>query len=371
MSAEKFTPYNERDVTVVGGNGRLGRKVVAGLEQLDFKRVRVCEKDDSFPKFVEKSTDIFFAVDDATSASMLEGSLRDFGPQHTILDGSSVKSPRMIQAYRELDSRQASAISTHLGVAPAQPWRGAKVWVCEVGPNSERAKQLAFDLFVPANTSIRVIDIDEHKKVEQAQSLTVLTTHILADALRSTGLPLGEFDDKAALTAELEGLAMSRVLGQGSPLSAEIIFDQSLKEELAAALLHGTERIISALGDKERLEKLMQELTDFHNQDGAVSRQYLTAGVIAARLANFRRSSMSFVLLKDEPGQLIKILEPFHEERVNINAIDSMPIEPTKKQAKKSKIAVEFHVGIDTESTSPKKERKIKAELRKLGCIVN
>ncbi len=160
MNTEKelVIPNNERVVTVVGGRGQLGRKIVRGFQSLKFGQVRICEEEDSFLSFVEQSTDIFFAVDDKKISDMLHSADELLTPQHAILDGSSVKEP-LIPIFKRLDDRGINVVSTHLGAIPSHPWRGVKVWICEVGSNSERAKRLAIDLFISTNSSIEIIDI--------------------------------------------------------------------------------------------------------------------------------------------------------------------------------------------------------------------
>src|SRR3989344_3328014 len=138
MSQETFRPYDERTATVVGGKGALGSKITTNLESLGFQSVKICEKDDPFLDFVNGSTDIFFAVDDKEILALLQASRDYLKPHHTILDGSSVKEP-LITTYRDLDNLRVSVCSTHLGAVPTQPWRGIKVWVCEVGANSQPA----------------------------------------------------------------------------------------------------------------------------------------------------------------------------------------------------------------------------------------
>lgn len=135
MSLEtKPINYNERVATVVGGRGQLGSRVLKSLESLGMKEVRICEKGDPFTDFVRLSTDLFFAVDADQAKDMLQSSRDLLQPQHSVPDGSSVKSP-LISLYRELDDYGISVCSTHLGAVPTQPWRGVKVWVCEVGQN--------------------------------------------------------------------------------------------------------------------------------------------------------------------------------------------------------------------------------------------
>ena len=373
MAGEVYKPYQERVVTVVGGKGPLGSKVVSGFEPLGFQSVQICEKDDPFLDFVNRSTDLFFAVDNTEITAMLQASRDHLKPHHTILDGSSVKEP-LITTYRELDDMQISVASTHLGSVPAQPWRGIKVWVCEVGPNSERAKRLAFDLFLSTNSSIRAIDITDHKNVERDQWLTMATAHIFATALRNADFPLGEFDNYATLNAELQALPVGRTLGQGTKIPSEIIFNQPLKAEMLETLKQGVRELEEAMGDRDKLQELMQRNINFHNADGTVNAIFKKAGVIGARNANLRMHRFSFRITNDQPGLLSKILEPFHIEGANLNAIDSMPglaTDDEKQKGVSPDEIVDFDIGIDPNTIDEDKERRIKERLIELGCVVS
>lgn len=373
MAVEVFKPYQERIVTVVGGNGPLGSKVVAGLEPLGFQSVQICEKGDPFVEFVKRSTDVFFAVDDIQIKAMLQASREYLRPDHTILDGSSVKEP-LITTYRELDNLRISVASTHLGSIPAQPWRGVKVWVCEVGSNSERAKRVAFDLFISTNSSIRTIDIADHKNVERVQVITMATAHIVAGALRKAGFSLGEFERYATLNAELQALPIGRTLGQGTGVPSEVIFHQPLKAEIVASIRQGLRELEEALDDRGKLQELMQRNIGFHNADGTVDALFRKAGVIGARNANLRMHRFSFRITDDQPGKLIGALQPFYVEGANLNAIDSMPgvaTEEEKQRGVNPDGIVDFDIGIDPNTIDEGKERRIKKRLIELGCVVS
>src|SRR3989344_4961246 len=249
--------YNERVATVVGGRGQLGSRIVKGLDGLGFKEVRVCEKGDPFTDFVRLSTDLFFAVDADQAKDMLQ-SVRDLlQQQHSVLDGSSVKSP-LISLYRELDNYGISVCSTHLGAVPAQPWRGVKVWVCEVGQNSERAKRLALDLFLAKNTSIQQIEIGDHEKVEQDQWFTFAIMRVFAGALRKYGLPLDGFNAFATLNAELATLPLGRTLGQGTIVPSEVLHSQPRKREFFNEISAALEELRGSLDDREKLQEFME-----------------------------------------------------------------------------------------------------------------
>lgn len=370
---EILHPYNERIMTVVGGKGALGSKIVAGLQPLGFREVQICEKEDPFLDFARRSTDLFFAVDNTEILRMLQASRDYLTPNHTILDGSSVKKP-LITTYRELDGMQISVASTHLGAVPAQPWRGIKVWVCEVGPNSERAKRLAFDLFLSTNSSIQTIDISDHINVERDQWLTMATAHIFATALREAGFPLGDFDSYATLNAELQALPVGRTLGQGTKIPSEVIFNQPLKEEFMKYIKEGVRKLEAVLGDRDRLQDLMQTNINFHNADGMVTALFKKAGIIGARNANLRMHRLSCRITNDQPGLLSRILQPFYIEGANLTAIDSMPgvatVEEIKRGINPDKI-VDFDIGIDPNTIDGDKEQRIKDELVALGCTVS
>lgn len=373
MPQEILSPYQNRTITVVGGEGALGSKIVASLQPLGFESIEICEKGDPFLDFVRRSTDLFFAVDNKEIAEMLQAARGILTPRHSILDGSSVKEP-LISIYQELDEREISVCSTHLGAVPTQPWRGIKVWICEMGSNSQRAKRLAFDLFLSTNSSIQTIDINEHKNVERDQWITMATAHITASALRETGFPLERFDAFATLNAELLALPIGRTLGQGTKIPSEVLFNQPMKLEWLKSLKMGIDALEQVLGDRDKLQELMQQNIDFHNNPGGfIDSIFRKAGVIGARNANLRMHKFSFRITNDRPGKLMEVLEPFYIEDVNLTAIDSMPgvINEEEKRGINPDVIVDFDIGIDPKTIDEEKERRIKERLIGLGCQVN
>lgn len=366
--------YQDRVATVVGGRGQLGSRIVKGLDGLGFREVRVCEKGDPFTDFVRLSTDLFFAVDADQAKDMLQSTRDLLQPQHSILDGSSVKAP-LISLYRELDNFGISVCSTHLGAVPAQPWRGVKVWVCEVGQNSENAKRLAIDLFLSKNTSIQQIDIEDHQKVEQDQWFTFAVMHIFAAALRKYGLPLERFNAFATLNAELATLPLGRTLGQGTVVPSEVLHSQPRKREFFDEISAALEELRGSLDDREKLQEFMGRNIEFHNNPaGVVNSVFKKAGIVGARNANLRMYAFSFRTTDDRPGKLRELLRPFYNEGANLTAIDSMPgvITPDEEQrGVNSDNIVDFDIGIDPRTIDPQKAERIKENLRKMGCAVD
>ncbi|MBI2589379.1 hypothetical protein HYW35_04230 [Candidatus Saccharibacteria bacterium] len=369
----RYEAYETRVATVVGGRGQLGSRIVQGLGGLGFNEVRVCEIDDSLTDSVRSSTDLFFAVDASTTDQMLRSVYDLLGPQHSVLDGSSVKST-LIPVYHELDNHGISVCSTHLGAVPAQPWRGVKVWLCEVGPNSEKAIRLATDLFLAKNTSIQKINISDHEKVEQDQFLTFFTMHLLAGALRQRELPLSDFNKFATLNAELAALALGRTLGQGTVVPSEILHSQPRKKEFLDAISGALEELKKGLDDRGKLQELMLQNIMFHDDPaGVIKSMFGKAGVVGARNANLRMYAFSFRTTDDRPGKLRELLGPFYEAGANLTAIDSMPgvITPEEEQqgVDPDKI-VDFDIGIDPDTIDPQKVARIKAALTKMGCVI-
>lgn len=366
--------YEDRVATVVGGRGQLGSRIVKGLDGLGFKEVRVCEKGDPFTDFIRLSTDLFFAVDADQAKDMLHSTRDLLQPQHSILDGSSVKSP-LISLYRELDNFGISVCSTHLGAVPAQPWRGVKVWVCEVGQNSENAKRLAVDLFLAKNTSIQQIDIEDHQKVEQDQWFTFAVMHIFAAALRRYGLPLERFNAFATLNAELATLPLGRTLGQGTIVPSEVLHSQPRKREFFDEISGALEELRGSLDNREKLQEFMEQNIQFHNDPvGVVNSVFKKAGIVGARNANLRMYAFSFRTTDDRPGKLRELLRPFYYEGANLTAIDSIPgvITPDEEQqGVNSDNIVDFDIGIDPRTIDPQKAERIKENLRKMGCVVD
>lgn len=371
--ALQFVPYEERVATVVGGRGQLGSKITAAYESVGFGKVEVCEKQDPFLDFVNLSTDLFFAVDNIEIERLLQAARDYLRPEQTVMDGSSVKAP-LITLYRELDDLRISIASTHLGSIPTHPWRGVKVWVCEVGPNSNRAKRLAFDLFLSTNSSIQSIDIREHQNVERDQWITMATAHIVAAALRKSGYSLSDFDKFATLNAELLALPIGRTLGQGSRIPSEVLFNQPKKQEFLADLLRGVEELRSVLEDRGELEELIETNIGFHdNPSSFIGGIFRKAGVIGARNANLRMCHFSFRITNDRSGRLRTLLEPFAAEGANLTAIDSMPgviTDEERAQGVDPDRIVDFDVGIDPKTINSDKDRRIKERLVELGCTI-
>ena len=374
MEHRSFIPYEGRVATVVGGNGDLGKKTVTSLRVLNFREVRICEDGDPFLDFIQPSTDIFFTVDDRKIASMLQAGRDLLTPQHSVLDGSSVKEP-LIPLYKELDGLGISICSTHLGAVPAQPWRGIKVWLCEVGANSQTAQRLATDLFLSTNSSIQMIGIDEHKNVERDQWITMATAHIVASALRASEFPLARFESFATLNAELLALPLGRTLGQGTRVPSEVIFNQPRKIEFLETLKEGIAQLERVLGDREALQRLMQDNIDFHNDpEGFIGTIFRKAGVIGARNANLRMHKFSFRITDDKPGALSRVLEPFYAEGANLTAIDSMPGTITEEEQQRGISPdgiVDFDIGIDPRTIDEEREQRIKKGLIEAGCTIN
>lgn len=368
-----FIPYQHRIATVVGGRGALGSKDVTILQSLDFRDVRICEKGDPFLDFLPESTDILFDVDDREIASRLQEGRHLLRPHHSILEGSSVKE-NLIPILRELDAEGISVCSTHLGAVPTQPRRGIKVWLCEVGSNSERAKKLAIDLFLSTNSSIQIIDIAEHKNIERDQWLTMATAHIVASALRASQFPLSRFDAFATLNAELLALPVGRTLGQGTRVPSEVLFNQPMKMEFLEMLKEGVVQLEQVLGDREALQRLMQDNIDFHNDpEGFIDAIFRKAGVIGARNANLRMFKFSFRISDDKPGELLRVLEPFYDEGANLTAIDSMSGTITEEEQRRGVNPdgiVDFDIGIDPKTIDEEKEQRIKERLIGLGCSI-
>ena len=369
---ERINPYEERVATVVGG-GELGSRIVSCYRDIGFKDVKICEKGDPFLDFLNGSTDIFFAVGDEEILLILPIARPYLKEFHTILDGASNKT-NLVEPYRQIDEDGISVCPSHLGSRPDHPWQGVKVWLCRVGPNSERGIRLGTDLFLARNSSISVIDIEEHQQVETDQFVTFSAAYVISETLKELGIPLKIFDHFATLNAELMVLPVGRSLGQGTGVSSEVMFRQRKKQEIIKAMKVALERLEAVLGDREELQSFMQESIDFHNNsEETVAKLFRKAGVIGSRNANIRMYHFSFRITGDRPGILREVLEPFYLEGANLTAIDSMPgviTEEERLTGVNPDRIIDFDIGIDPRTVDDNKDRRIRERLTKMGCKV-
>jgi prephenate dehydrogenase len=369
---EKFQ-YANKIATVVGGRGALGSRVAKTFQTMGFQEVRICEQGDPFLDFVRTSAVLFFAVNDREIESMLQASQSILKPSHTILDGSSVKKP-LVPLYKELDERKVSICSTHLGATPTQPWRGVKVWLCEVGPNSQRAKKVGVDLFLTKNSSIRVITLAEHENVEKDQWFTMALMHIFANALQSRDFSLDEFNTFATLNAELLTLPFARTLGQGTRVPGEILFNQPEKGKFIEAIEASVDLLKQVLGNREALDRFMKDNIAYHdNPVGTVDNLYRKGGLSGARNSNLRMYGASIRIKDDKSGRLKQILDVFEKEGINLTAIDSMPgviTDEEKVQGINEDKIVDFDLGFDPETITSEKVERVMKKLEKMGCEI-
>lgn len=370
---EREVPYQDRVATVVGG-GEVGSRVVSCYRDIGFKDVRICEKGDPLIDLLNGSTDLFLAVGDEEILLVLPIARPHLKEFHTLMDGASNKT-NLIEPYRQIDDDGVSVCPSHLGARPDHPWRGVKVWLCRVGPNSERAIRLGTDLFLARNSSIRVIDIEEHNQVETDQFVTFAGAFVISEALKEMGIPLGVFDEFATLNSEIQALHIGRSLGQGTAVPSEVMFRQRKRgKEIIRTMRKALRKIEVAMGNREELQRFMQESIDYHNNaDRAVAKIFRKAGVVGFRNANLRMYSFSFRIMDDRPGRLLEVLPPFYAERANLTSIDSMPgviTDGEKAQGVDPDRIVDFDVGIDPKTIDPDKDKRIKERLIELGCTI-
>ena len=168
---------------------------------------------------------------------------------------------------------------------------------------------------------------------------------------------------------------MGRTLGQGTKVPSEILFNQPMKADFLAVFKKGISELEQVLGDRTKLQELMQQNIDFHdNPSGFIGAIFKKAGIIGARNANLRMHKFSFRITDDKPGALRRILEPFYMEGANLTAIDSMPGTISDEERKKGVSPdniVDFDIGIDPKTVNQAKEQRIKERLIELGCSVN
>ncbi len=375
MALESWNYANEPTV-VVGGHGEFGTRVVDGLRRgLHVANLTICEVGDPIQDLLARSRIAFFATDEDTTGDILQSARDKLTSGYVVLEGASTKG-KLISLLEDLDRNGISGASVHLGIKTDSSWAGAKVWLCRVGPNSDRALLLANDLFTYFDTRLVPIDLRDHQKVQKNQVHTFVGQLTSAISLRNRGITFEDLDRSATANSQLGVLATVRGVGQSPEIIAEVLSGQPENvSEIIDSNIKALQELRSKLPDKEELKEYIEALQRFHGKStGKLQEMFGDTELLVAEILRIALYNLQFSTPDDTPGTLLKLLAPFAERRVNLMAIASARIPPTKEAIQRGENAkrdtVLFRTGVDLNTIDPEKEERIKDRLRAMGCIV-
>ncbi|MBI3109775.1 hypothetical protein HYZ06_01915 [Candidatus Daviesbacteria bacterium] len=375
MALESWNYANEPTV-VVGGRGEFGTRVMDGLRRgLHVANLTICEIGDPIQDLLARNRIAFFATDEDTTRDILQSARDKLTSGYVVLEGASTKG-KLISLLENLDRDGISGASVHLGIKTDSSWAGAKVWLCRVGPNSDRALLLANHLFAYFDTRLVPINLRDHQKVQKTQVHTFVGQLTSAISLRNRGIALEDLDTSATANSQLGILSTARGVGQSPKIIAEVLGGQPEDvSEIIDSDIKALQELRSKLPDKEKLEKYVETLQRFHGRStGKLQEMFGDTELLVAEILRIALYNLQFSASDDTPGTLLKLLTPFAERRVNLMAIASARIPPTKEAIQQGEDAkrdtVLFRTGVDLNTIDTKKEQEIKARLREMGCIV-
>lgn len=375
MSLESWNYANEPAI-VVGGHGEFGTRVVDGLRRgLHVANLTICEVGDPIQDLLARNRIAVFATDEDTTRDILQAARDKLTSGYVVLEGASTKG-KLISLLEDLDRDGVSGASVHLGIKTDSSWAGAKVWLCRVGPNSDRALLLANDLFTYFDTRLVPIDLRDHQNVQKTQVHTFVGQLTSAISLRNRGITLEDLDTSATANSQLGVLATARGVGQSPKIIAEVLSGQPENVlEIIDGDIEALQELRRQLPDKEKLEEYIEALQRFHGKStGKLQEMFEDTELLVAEILRIALYNLQFSTTEDTPGILLKLLAPFAERRVNLMAIASARIPPTKKAIQEGEDArretVLFRTGVDLTTINPEKENIIKDRLRAMGCIV-
>lgn len=370
--------YAREPTVVIGGRGEFGTRAADGLKRgLKIEQVVICDIGDPILELLQKSTIAFFATEELITKDIIESArgMNTFKPRHVILEGASTKG-QLIPLLEELDQEGISTASVHLGIKTDNSWAGAKLWTCEVGPNSDRALLLAGDLFSYFRTRIVPIKLREHKQIQETQVHTFVKQLAAAISLRNRGITIQESDKTSTANSQLAGGSDLRGFAQPKRIIAEVLSGQvQSTTEIIDSQIAALQELKGQLGDRETLEAYIEKLQNFHGGlTGELKEMFDNTGLLVAEILRIALYNRQFSTPDDIPGTLKKLLIPFEENEVNLTAIGSMRVPPTKELIQLGMDArletVVFKIGADEETVTSQKEEAIDQTLREMGCQI-
>lgn len=375
MAKESWN-YTNEPTLVVGGRGEFGTRAVDGLRRgLKIESLTVCDIGDPIQDLLAKSTIAVFATDEDTTRDILVSARDKLQSGDVVIEGASTKE-KLIPILEHLDRDGVSGASVHLGIKTDNSWAGARVWICRVGPSSEKALLLAGDLFSYFNTHIIPINLRDHVNVQKAQVHTFVGQLSAAASLRRRGIAIQDLDRSATANTQLTVLSTARGVGQPSKIVAEVLANQPENAlEIIDSNIAALDELRNLLSDRKRLKDYIEGLQEFHGQStGKLQEMFEDTDLLIAEILRIALYNLEFNSPEDTPGTLLRLLNPFSEQGVNLTAIGSRRVPPTKEAIQNGVDAkretVVFKIGVDQDTIDPQREKEIYRQLEEIGCEI-
>lgn len=366
--------YTREPTVVIGALGEFGTRVKDGLQRgLKIERVVGCDIGDSIAEILAKNRIWFFTTEEAVTLNILQAHKSEVTADHVILEGASTKG-QLTPLLEGLDQQGVSIASVHLGIKTDNSWSGAKLWNCEVGPNSERALLLAGDLFSYFRTRIIPIKLRDHHRIQETQVHTFVKQLAAALSLRNRGITIQDSDKTSTANSQLAGDSDIRGIGQPKGIIAEILNGQiRTTTEIIDSQIAALEELKSKVGNRQMLEEYIGQLQNFHGgSTGELKKMFENTGLLVAEILRMALYNRQFSTPNDISGTLRRLLGPFEDNEINLAAIGSMRVPPTKELIQQGMDAraesVVFKIGVDPDTINPQKEVVIDKELQEMDC---
>lgn len=352
-------------VAIFGGNGNMGKVMHTLFNNIGYQTIIVdptLNNAVSIAEIIRHTKILYFSVFPIESiVKILNRYSRYLSSETIIIDNASLKN-QLLKVYSELDLKKISICSSHPLVKHDQPFNGQTVLLMPIGENYSAAEKIALEVYNSVGMKCEYIDVREHDNI---MTVMQLIPHII---MRSTArmfeicnIELTKIVKIAPANFQLFLLSMFRTITQDAKISAKIISSLSKSDESNKLLTTFVNALLEIKDNTE--EQTLAE--NFKKTFGKVSSDNLSKvmnekTILALdRLTNLSTRSVIIRSKKDSPGLLFRILKPFADNDINLNAIDSH----------KHNSDIRFEIGIDS-TTSKVSIDKVSAILRAEGYEV-
>lgn len=356
----------EYQVAVFGGAGNMGKLTVELFQNCGYETLIVDPKDSNSPTTAEaiaSSNIIFFSVLPVEKIpDIISANENLFNENHIVLDNATEKRP-LLEAYERLIQKGVAICSTHPLCKHDQPLYGQLALIMQVGSDeiSGKAREIGDSIYKNAGMKTTDFVFENHDEALLSVQVPHLIHRIMGRTFEKMGVDMKSLRKIATANFNLYEQSLWRTLIQDPQISATIVanFIQTPQGQSIIDKIRESFEEITQKKDRDGLAEAFKDT--YFNLGGEEIGPGMneTTTTIVERLANLGMKSFSFVTSDDDPGSLVRKLQPFADDHVSITAVDSH----------RSKGQIKFDIGIDPE-TNEVQLQKIFTDLQKLGCTI-